>query len=142
MEVDIDLFCKFQKQVDRAKDLFATINLCSEAIELILFKVDRTGIESVINLRGYTGQNHEALKEMLDTRAQKMKDDWLPEFKKLANSAAEGIWGLDLTKLDHAVLEVGPTSTAKHYQLRWCFDDLMAAAKFISDDSNPDLNKD
>lgn len=142
MEVDQDLFRKFQKQVKRARYLFAAVFLCENSIELFMFKLDKTGIEYATNYPGYEQQSYKAVKDMLDARAQAMKDQWVERFRRLSNSNADGVWGMDLTKLDHAVLEVGTRDVLQKYYLKWCFEDLMSAATFIADHSNPDLDLD
>ncbi len=140
---DQELFQKIQKQVERAKDLFAVVNLGEDALELMLFKEDRTGIEAVTNFSGYTQHSYEALTKMLDARAHKLREKWLPEFRKLATSIARPAdWGLDLTKLDHAILEVGPVTSCDRYRLKWSFGDLWSAARYVSDHSNPDILED
>lgn len=142
MEVDQELFRKFQKQVKRARYLFAAVFLCENSIELAMFKLDKTGIEFTMKYPGYERQSYEAVKGVLDARAQAMKTQWVEEFRKLSNSGADGVWGMDLTKLDYAVLEVGTVEVLQKYYLKWCFEDLLSAATFIADYSNPDLELD
>ena len=140
MKENPELFRKFQKQAKRASNyLFATVNFCDKTIELVTFKLDKTGIDFMTKFNGYTLQSYNALKDMLDARAKTMREKWLDHFRKLATSEADGSFGIDLSKLDYAILEVGPRSTVKYYKLKWCFDDLWSAAKFISNNSNPDL---
>ncbi len=143
LENNQELFRKIQKQVERAKDLFAVVNLGADTIELMIFKEDRSGIDLVTSFSGYTQHSHDDLAKMLDAQAHKLRDRWLPEFQKLAKSIADPAdWGLDLSRLDHAILEVGPVASRDRYRLKWCFADLCSAARYISDHSNPDILED
>lgn len=131
-----ELFRKFKKAVARATWLMASVNLCPNDIGLYPFKIDETGFEQVTRWHDYSEETLNALNGMLDARAAKLKEAWLPEYKKLYDSRSEG-WAFDLTETDCAILEIGEEFTDfQRYRLAWSFEGLREAAEYISERMN------
>lgn len=139
MREDPALFKKFQDAVNRAKYLYATVNLCDDCAELCLFKLDRTGVGPVIRYKSYDEEDLNCLNQQLDNRAKVMRDKWLPEYRRIDTvNAAGSSFSLDLTHSDYAIIEVGDRITElRIYHMRWDFNDLIRTAQFISDFLNP-----
>lgn len=144
-----DLFKKFKKALGRGDWLAARIILGTSNIEVFLLPPDCSSTEMTeyTCFTGYTEETLAAVNELLDGRAQALKDQWRPHFEILNKSvdlgeSADCGWAIDVSKQDYAVLEVGSVENLHRYRLAWSYDGLMAAADYLSKRSNTALDGD
>lgn len=136
-----ELFKKFKKALGRGDWLSASVILCADCIDVFLLPPDRSSNEMTkyACFKGYNEESLAAINELLDTRAQTLKEQWAPHFQVL-NESEDVNWSIDTSKQDYAVLEVGNVENLHRYRLTWSYDGLLEATEYLSRRSNTVLD--
>lgn len=143
LEHNAELYHQLEKLVDRGDYLDVSVIMAQNCIEVIFCdedgKISRpTGIsvdgkEVMPGHFPYLPESWQEISTFLDAIAAKQKEKWVAEFASLYESIADGeMWGLDLTKPDYAILEIGESHCLKCYKIAWGRDGLLQVMGYLA----------